>query len=103
MGNGLHAPRRRTDANHTAVVEALRAIGCSVQSIASVGRGCPDLLWARDGVTGVMEVKNGSLPPSRSRLTEAEWNWARAWKGRYDIVLSAEDAVAAVSICGRSR
>lgn len=34
----------RTDANQTAIVEALRKCGASVQSLAAVGKGVPDLL-----------------------------------------------------------
>lgn len=93
MGRGLHAPRRRTDDNHAAVVQALRDIGCSVQSIASVGRGCPDLLWAwSPDVQGVMEVKDGTKRPSERRLTDSELKWRQQWKGRYDLVESVEEA-----------
>ena len=44
----------RTDENHTAIVQALLDAGCSVQSLAAVGCGCPDLLWGLAGVNGLI-------------------------------------------------
>ena len=71
----------RTDANQTAIVAALRRIGCSVTSLASVGGGCPDLLVGWRSVTVLMEVKDGSKCPSKRTLTEAETEWHEAWTG----------------------
>jgi len=34
----------RTDDNQTLIVEALEGAGASVQSLASTGNGCPDLV-----------------------------------------------------------
>ena len=34
----------RVDGNQTAIVEALRRVGCSVQPISDLGHGIPDLL-----------------------------------------------------------
>ena len=39
----------RTDGTQTPIVEALRAAGVFVQSLASVGDGCPDLLCSVRG------------------------------------------------------
>ena len=35
--------KKRTDFNQQEIINALRAIGCSVQDLSQVGRGCPDL------------------------------------------------------------
>jgi len=94
--NTRRPSRRRIDANHAAIVDALRAFGCSVQSLASIGKGCPDLLWAKDGRTGVIEVKDGSKPPSARRLTEDEERWKANWHGEYMVVESIDDARYAV-------
>lgn len=67
--------RARTDGNHSDVVQALRAVGAKVQSLAAVGDGCPDLLVAFRGAWHVLEVKDGSKPPSHRRLTPAEEIW----------------------------
>jgi hypothetical protein len=67
--------RAKTDGNHTDVVTALRSVGAGVQSLASIGDGCPDLLVAFRGVWYVLEVKDGSKPPSHRKLTAAEEMW----------------------------
>ena len=66
---------KRVDANQRAMVAALRKVGASVQSLAAVGQGCPDLLVAYRGQWFVVEVKDGGKSPSRRRLTEAEADW----------------------------
>ncbi len=66
---------KRIDANHSEIVAALRRVGAQVQSLASVGGGVPDLLVAFRGGWYVLEVKDGSKPPSKRRLTPAEAEW----------------------------
>jgi hypothetical protein len=83
---------KRTDSNHTDIMATFRALGCSVQSIAAVGRGCPDLLVGRDGWTVPVEVKDGSKPPSARKLTDWEELWRVTWKGSYALIESAEQA-----------
>jgi hypothetical protein len=83
----------RLDANQKAVVTALRKIGCSVQSLASVGDGCPDLLVGWHARNFLMEVKDGSKPPSARRLTEDEADWFERWNGQAVTVESPEAAV----------
>jgi len=65
----------KTDANQGQLVEFLRTIGAQVQSLASVGGGVPDLLVAFRGRWYVIEIKDGSKPPSRQKLTEEEQEW----------------------------
>ena len=87
----------KVDANHGAILAALRAAGCSVQSLATVGRGCPDLLVAGpDGDLHLMEIKDGSKPPSKRRLTPDESRWISAWRGSVHVVHSPEGALAVV-------
>lgn len=80
---------KRIDANQHDIVEALRAIGASVETgLTRVGHGCPDLLIGYHGRDYVMEVKNGN-----ARLTAAEEDWMRAWQGQYFVVRDAEEAI----------
>jgi hypothetical protein len=67
--------RARIDGNHNDIKSALLAVGAQVQSLASVGDGCPDLLVAFRGAWHVLEVKDGTKPPSHRKLTPAEEMW----------------------------
>jgi hypothetical protein len=83
----------KIDANHTAIVQALRAVGATVQSLASVGKGCPDLLCGYRGNNVLLEVKDGDKPPSARRLTPDEQEWHATWAGQVCIVESIDDAL----------
>ena len=71
----------RIDANHEQVVLALRTAGATVQSLAAVGQGVPDLLVGFQGKTLLMEIKDGNKTPSERRLTEPQLKWHGAWRG----------------------
>lgn len=82
----------KIDANQEAVVSALRAAGASVQSLAAVGKGVPDLLVGHKGKTLLMEVKDGNKPLSSQRLTEDQLKWHGAWKGGSLAVVDGPEA-----------
>lgn len=93
----------RIDATHTAIVEALRACGCSVVSLAAVGKGCPDLLVSRGGKTWLVECK--TVTPRKTKAgyiaikaetRKKQEEFRAAWSGRLVVVTSAEEAVASV-------
>lgn len=67
--------RGKVDGNHAAIVEALRATGWKVRSLASVGRGMPDLLIARHGIVRLVEVKTpkGTLTPHQVKMVDEGW------------------------------
>lgn len=83
----------RLDANHGAIVTALRQCGCTVQSLAAIGSGCPDLLVARNGQMWVLEVKDGNKPPSARQLTEDEKLWHLRWNAPVHVVNSPLEAI----------
>lgn len=82
----------KTDANQTQVVEALRAAGATVQSLAAVGQGVPDLLVGFQSKTLLMEVKDGRKPPSQRQLTEDQLKWHGAWRGGPVAIVDGPDA-----------
>ena len=82
----------KVDANQEQVVQALRAIGATVQSLAGVGKGVPDLLVGYQGKTLLLEVKDGNKPPSERRLTEDQLAWHGAWRGGPLAVVDGPDA-----------
>ena len=72
----------KVDANHPAIVEALLSVsGVTVHSLAGIGCGCPDLLVGAKGKTFLVEVKDGSKPPSHRTLTDDQEKWIREWTG----------------------
>jgi hypothetical protein len=73
--------RGRVDGTQREIVTALRRLGVSVHSLADVGDGCPDLLVGYRGRTHLIEVKDGSKPPSARALTPLEANWHATWDG----------------------
>lgn len=84
----------KIDANQTEIVKALRQIGCSVQSLASVGKGVPDLLVASpSGFLVLMEVKDGNKPQSARKLTTDQVEFHGKWNSEIAIVLNAEQAI----------
>ena len=93
---------KRIDGNHFEVVDALRSMSppCFVQSLAGVGRGCPDLLawWAGRPRWVVIEVKDGTRPPSRRRLNDAQKTWHRLAANHGAEVYVAKSAAEAVAI-----
>lgn len=82
----------RVDSNQDQVVEALRAAGATVQSLAAVGQGVPDLLVGFQGQTLLMEVKDGRKPPSQRQLTEDQLKWHGAWRGGPVAIVDGPDA-----------
>ena len=87
----------RTDENHTAIVQALLDAGCSVQSLAAVGCGCPDLVVGFAGVNVLLEIKREKLSGGVKPGTwEAQSKFREFWKGQQCIVRSPEEAMAAV-------
>lgn len=89
----------KVDANHDQVVTALRAAGARVLSLAAVGGGVPDLLVGFGCRFYALEVKDGSLSPSRRRLTPDQEEWHREW-AEYPvcIVHSPEEALRAIGV-----
>ena len=82
----------KLDRNHRDIVEALELLGATVQSLAPMGSGVPDLLVGHRNLNLLLEVKDGSLPPSRRRLTDDEAEWQFLWRGQKAVVYSPEEA-----------
>lgn len=89
----------KVDANQPAIVAALREAGATVQSLAAIGDGCPDLLVGYQGVTLLMEIKDGTKPPSARRLTPDQLAWHGAWRGgALSVVMDEEGAIRALRV-----
>lgn len=88
----------RIDANQTDIVDALRAVGASVQSLASVGGGCPDILVGHQKANYCLEIKDPAQPPSKRLLTPDEMWWHAAWAGHVTTVHNVEEALRAIGV-----
>lgn len=82
---------KRVDSNQREIVEALRAAGCTVEHLFTIGHGCPDILAGKNGINFLFEIKS-----ERGTLTgdEEEWHWL--WAGQVCIVRTVEEALRAV-------
>lgn len=79
----------RTDGNHSAVITAFRKCGVSVLSLAPLGGGVPDLLCACANGMWLVEVKDGSLPPSQRKLNDLQVEWHSKWPQKVFVVTDA--------------
>ena len=83
----------RVDANQKKIVDALRRCGASVL-ITSQLKNCFDCLVGYNGKNYIVEIKDGSKPPSKRKLTKGEQKFADNWRGgTYNIIESIEDAI----------
>lgn len=78
----------KIDANQNEIVDALRALGCTVQSLAEVGDGCPDLLVGVEHVDFILEVK---IPGEELNARQTKWH--REWNGRAHVVWTVDQAL----------
>lgn len=94
-------PVANRDRNHPEIVAALRAIGCTVVDLAAVGGGVPDLLVGYRGRNLLVEVKDGSVSPSRRQLRETQVQFRTDWRGQWSMVTDVAGAVELAQAVGR--
>jgi len=70
---------------------AFRKAGASVQDLHIVGKGCPDILIGYGFHSIPVEIKDGSKPPSKRKLSPAELEWHKEWRGSVGIAYSVDD------------
>lgn len=83
----------KVDANHRLIVAAFRALGCSVQSLAAVGKGVPDLLVGLAGLNHLVEVK-----VANGKETPLQVKWAALWRTPTHLVRNVEDVQRLVGV-----
>ena len=88
----------RIDANQPEIVAALRGVGASVQPLHMVGGGVPDLLVAHRMQTYLIEIKDGSKPPSARKLTQDQIQWHDDWRAPVHIVETVADALRVIGM-----
>ena len=91
--------RAKVDKNQAEIVAAMRQRGASVTSMAELGKGVPDLLVGHAGRTALVEIKDGSLPPSARGLTIDQQIWHAEWRGgTLAVVCDVESALRVLKV-----
>ena len=85
---------KRVDDNQKEIVKWFREFGFSVAHTHTIGKGFPDIVVAKYGITFLVEIKDGSKPPSAQKLTEDEEKFHKEWKGVIKIIRNLEDVIA---------
>lgn len=88
----------KIDANQKEIVAALRKLGASVSSTATIGKGFPDLIVGFRGVNYLLEVKTGSKPPSERKLTPDQVLFHAKWTGQIVVVKNIDEALKAIGL-----
>jgi Holliday junction resolvase len=84
----------RVDNNHSDIVKAFRNLGWTVADTSRAGAGFPDLVIGKTGTNLLIEIKDGDKPWSAQKLTKAQQDFHRAWRGPLEIVRNLNDVVA---------
>lgn len=89
----------KVDRNQPEIVKALRSVGAIVHSTAAIGDGFPDLAVGFRGETVLLEIKDGTRPPSERQLTDCQIEWHLNWRGgRCMVVNNVGEALAAIGV-----
>lgn len=101
----------RVDSCHPEIVNGLRKAGASVRSLASMGRGWPDLLVGFKGMNYLFELKTPGSDHSKrkpglkghgSETKAAQLEWYRTWLGRVDVVETLQQALHIITGSGKA-
>lgn len=82
----------RIDENQKEIVEAFRAMGCSVLHTHQLGHGAPDIIVGKNKKNILIEIKDGNKPLSDRALTHDEIEFHKEWRGCIEIVENLQDA-----------
>ena len=91
-GRAIARRRTRRDDNEPEIIEAFLDAGATVYVMDKP----LDLLVGIHGHNILVEVKDGSKPPSRRQLTKDEDQFMMTWKGSCHVIDTADDARALI-------
>lgn len=93
----------RKDANQDEIVKFARSIGAKVAITHQLGGGFPDIVVGYHEFNYMIEIKDGSQPPSKRKLTDDEEQFHSEWKGQIDIVKNTDELQCLLGLLGWSR
>ena len=82
----------RPDANHKEISNTFVRLGWSVLDIHQIPNSA-DILVGKWNHSIVIEIKDGSKPPSKRKLTPGEIRFRDRWRGDYRIVTCQQDVL----------
>ena len=90
---------KRTDHNHSDVVEELRAAlpEATVFDASGTGAGFPDIVLGWRGHNFLFEIKDPLKPASARSLTDAQGKFHLTWQGQVTVVHSAAEILASIA------
>ncbi len=77
----------KTDQNQAEIVKATRELGASVVILASVGKGCPDILVGYKNKNYLFEIKKDS----KQKLTPDQVVFHQKWKGQIHVIINLDE------------
>lgn len=83
------------DGNSAEIIAAFRKFGCSVLPMHTLKNAC-DCAIGLNNKTVLVEIKDGSKPPSGRQLTKGERKFHEQWKGGVHIIEDLGDVIALV-------
>jgi hypothetical protein len=87
----------KADSNQKEIVQYFRKMGVDVFHTHTVGGGFPDVVLGYKGVNMLVEIKDGSKPPSARALTKQERKFHAEWGGDVQIVETLDDCLELIS------
>jgi len=89
----------RVDENQTSIVNALRGVKASVQSLSREGMGVPDIMVGYQGKNYLMEIKNPKRTAKRQQ-PDSVWQqpWHDAWNGQVAVVRTIDEAMQVIGV-----
>lgn len=85
--------KARVDDNQAELVKIMRDLGASVTITSNVHDGFPDVVVGVCGVTVLVEIKDGSKPPSRRKLTPKQIIFHNEFRGAKTVIKNVEEAL----------
>ena len=77
---------KKVDANQKELMTKLRLItGITVATTHTIGKGFPDIVIGYKGINYLVEIKDGTKPPSQRKLTKDEVSFHSNWTGQVQI------------------
>ncbi len=88
----------RCDENQPEIVKVFRKVGWTVLIISQL-KNCCDIIVSKNGRTVAIEIKDGTKPLSKQKLTEGEEEFKANWQGEYRLVNCPDDVLLINSGC----